>query len=840
MNIYEFVLSKGKLSDVHRAELKTKRGFTDETIEKYRFISGGEYLLGIEEELRKLFLEDDLLKSGVFAFNKVTATTSLSPMLLKDLIIIPYLRGQDVVLLRPHKLGLRDVQIEVYETTWSDNMMIIAESEFKAVAASQLGFAAIGIPGVGSFSKEHFPRLVKLLNDHKVRCCCIIFDSECKDNPKYRNYKPNPSERYDTEYFAYYMAYLLDKEGKDVRIGTLPEGWRVEGKIDIDGALARGKTKEEFQYIIAASKTYRQYREDLPKEAQLVIQRKLDKKYYRSHIRIEFGCYVATRGSGKKEHDEELSNFTVRIIAVHDTSEGLIREVVFTNKHGETSRNFSLSAADMMCDSFRTFCLSVGNYIWKGRQEDISTLWEMSFLDSEDTRTIVEPDCVGWLEDEKMWLFGNVAINKDGQEMRPDEHGIFWTDKKGIKPVGSVVTTGRNTINSGVPALNLYKFDIREFRTRLADTIGENQSNLCLGWVNACFFMEDVFKLHSCFPFLFLRGLKGSGKTKIATWLLSFFGIEGEGYQIEGTTQVAAGRFLSYYSSLPVLFDDYRNIEKVQIKDGFFRNVYNRQSAGKGTKDGFTIREVRIRGTALFTGEETPHDGALMERCVPIWVSEKRRAKDHLRWYATNRLNFSYHAYDLLKRKKELFPVYMRILDEAFDYFVSHKCASRVAVNYAVVVAGYACYFGEKDVEFAKWVSAETDRTAMENKSENQTAIFFEDLLALKIKNRIKDDLWQVEGEYIYIYLHGLYNEWADDYRRRRGEPPFKESAIRDYLKDEPGFVEMSKDKRIKENSLSCMVFGLEDTPKTLKTIVGVSEYAPRGVGADTPTVNLI
>ena len=342
-------------------------------------------------------------------------------------------------------------------------------------------------------------------------------------------------------------------------------------------------------------------------EAQKIIRKKKIK--YFVHLRIAHGCYVATRYRNGEPFPEEISNFTLSIIAIHDTAEGLIREVILTHKSGGRSKSLSITAEEMNNDAFRTFCWKAGNYVWKGKPDDLLVLWESEFVNAEDMRFIVEHDHIGWLDDEKMWLFGNVAVKDDGSELRPDEMGYFGL-KTWYPAIGIVVTTGKNTINSGVPSLSLNQFDIKEFKNRLSDTINPMQANLCLGWMTANLFMTEVFKLHGCFPFLYLRGLKGSGKTKVLSWILACLGIEGEGYSIESTTTVAAGRYLGYFSSLPVMFDDYRNTEKAQAKDGFFRNVYNRQSAGKGMKSEFGIREVKVRGTvclAVRKHRTTPH-----------------------------------------------------------------------------------------------------------------------------------------------------------------------------------------------------------------------------------------
>ena len=108
------------------------------------------------------------------------------------------------------------------------------------------------------------------------------------------------------------------------------------------------------------------------------------------------------------------------------------------------------------------------------------------------------------------------------------------------------------------------------------------QANLCLGWMTANLFMTaECLNSTAVFSLLVSPGPQRFRQDKGVILILACLGIEGEGYSIESTTTVAAGRYLGYFSSLPVMFDDYRNTEKAQAKDGFFRNVYNRQSARK-------------------------------------------------------------------------------------------------------------------------------------------------------------------------------------------------------------------------------------------------------------------
>lgn len=820
--IYEFITNHGKLSDKHIEELRGKRGFSDDTITKLRFFSGGKYLLELEQEIIKEFDKESLIANGICVASGKDAT--LSPTLLDNRIIIPYLNAAGkCYLLRPHKLGLSSVPVEIYCPDWNIvSDLIMTEGEFKAVASAQLGIPAIAVPGISSFSKDNFQRLVKFLNDVKAHNICILFDNEEKSDPKYKNYKDNPADRHDTEFYAYFMARQLDAEGFRAQVGTLPDSWRVQGKADIDGALAQGKTKNDLSIVIASSKTAKQYVEELNREAQIVIRRKMSLKYFRSHIRREFGKYVATRRRGKTEWDEEIANFTMKIIATHQTSEGIIREIQFTNEFGDHSSCFAINPEDMGgAEGFTTFCFRHGNFIWRGHKEDLSNIWEGLFLE-DDGRHIIEPDHIGWIESEGLWLFGNVAVDKEGKEMRPDKNHIFWLEKKGIKPIALGVTSGKTQISEGIPYVSLTPCDILEIKKRLTDTIGEIEAVKCLGWASAIPYLEDIFDVYGCFPFLFITGRTGSGKSTIAEWITCLFGIEDAGKSLSQTTVVAIQRALGYYSSLPVFLDEFRNTSDISFKTGFLRNVYNRQSSGKGIKANFGIREAKVRGTLIIAGEETPNDNAILNRSILIEIIKKSRIINHYDWFTRNKSKFSHHILEIIKNKKRDLDLFMRVLAEAKDYLTKHAGVDdRTAVNHAVLCAGHAITFGEEDLAFTDMIIQEAKKTNTDYQKDNMMHEFISDLQVMAHKGDLKDHYWLVEEGQIFLYFEALYNLWSAD-ARKRGKDPMKSSSLRGYFKEEEGFIGLSVRKQVNGFWRRCITLDYEKCNEEIKNLVEV------------------
>lgn len=844
-DIYTFVASKGVLSDAHRIELTTKRGFSEEVIKAQRFFSGGHYMTAFEEELGAKFKEQDLLASGVFIFDDKTSKSRMNPTLFKETnnidgkpvsgIVIPYLdRDGEPYMLRPHKLGFKGVPVEIFQAKnleGNPQEVILTEGEFKAVAGMAFGLPTIAVPGVGSFSDQHYQKLVDFLKPC-VKRVVIMFDNEIKDDPSITSrYIENPQNRYDTQFYAYYMATRLEESGFETTIATLPNAWREDGKIDIDGAMKQGRTRQDIIRVMLSALSRNKYLGELAPEARQTVLRKRAQKRNRGHIKREFNRYIAMRRRGKSEWEEPISNFVMRIVATHDTSDGIKREVEFINEFGKRSGCFAIPGDSMGSpDKFRTFCFERGDFTWKGTLDDLMNIWESEFLMQDEGRFIVETDQIGWIESEKSWVFGNVAIAPDGKPMRPDSNGVYWLEKRGIKPSPLMISSGKNSMAGGVPHLHLgTPIDFTELRDKLADTIGHEEARVVIGWAVSVAFMEDVFAAYSSFPFLFVTGRWQSGKSTIASWITKLFGIEQEGMSISQTTPVAIQRSLGYYSSLPVFLDEFRNTKDVTMKNGFLRNAYNRQSAGKGVRESFGLREAKVRGTLIIAGEETPKDGALLTRCIAIFVSRARRTADHYKWFTMNRVKLSSFFYQILIKKAELKPAFDKAFQDWKEAFSKEGRDDRLAINYATVVAGYACLFGTEDLSFASWLMKETEALQTEFREEQAVSVFMDDLMAMKTRKLVSSDYWAIEDGKIYVYFHGLHNIWSQEFRKTRGEEAFKEGSIRAYLKEEPGFVDSNVYRWIKGERKKCLVFDFKTASEDLVNLV-TSEADPNSV----------
>ncbi len=792
-DIYIELVKLAHLTEAHRNELRTKRGFTDALIDQLAFRSGGQYLEEIIEKLREQFSDQDIKDAGIF--NQVNGQLVYSDQLLSDKVLIPYLdeRGE-IYYLKPHKFGLKDVPLEAccrYFLKDHPEEVVLAEAEFKAIALYQWGIPAYGIPGISSFGKNHFERLVSDLKEFGVKRVVVIFDNEIKDNPLFPNFKEKPADRFDTDYWCYRMAQELAREGFATRCGRLPDEWRVNGKIDFDGALAAGKTKSDIQRVIAAAITPKEYLDLIPEEGKIIVLKKYDRVFSQNPIEREFNKYVAVRNKGREnEYRETLSNFVINIKTSYFTPEGIIRSIEFVNKFKEVSPPFLLTASEMAgLTEMKKFCLSKGNYIFTGKGSDLSDIWDLEF--SRNIGDVVYmPESIGYIKEHDVWLFATMAIQR-GKVYAPDSDGVMWIKNKGFKPQSIKQNQFGQESEDAIPDLSTKPIDILEVAKKIKHTVGGYEAYAALGWVIATIFSNDIFEQYKCMPILFPHGKRESGKSTFARWIISCFGVEVDGYGISESSQNSIMKGLAYYSSLGCWYDEYRNEPRVTQKDGYFRSAYNRQSSGKGTVT-FQTKSYPVNAALMLSGEELPKDNGLFTRLIPLQLSSYKRDRTYFNWIQKNFKNFSYISYYLITNYETLKPKILETIAALKTELLKTDISDRAAENWAIVAGSFYATI-DPDINFIRWVGTVCQDLKQTGENEHMLNQFLEDILSMVSDHDLNTThIYQekVDGVLYYnLWFNDIYAKWAQRFRSRTGREPFDEGSIRKYLCDEPYYV---------------------------------------------------
>jgi DNA primase catalytic core len=529
--------------------------------------------------------------------------------------------------------------------------------------------------------------------------------------------------------------------------------------------------------------------------------------------------WVMRRGTNGSNVEVPISNFIINILSQHSTREGMLRQVQFVREDGKISGPFVLEPKDMIRnDSFSQYCVGKGKFVWNGNPQDLAGIWSTEFEQIDD-KVVNDIDHMGWIRNENIWAFDNIAVTEDGRSLKPDATGVFWDKDRGIKPKSIIVSSEKlsyGSLSEECPVT------LEEILEKFSDSMGSNSARTALGWVAAVPFMEDIMFRWQSFPFLFLTGKYQSGKSTIMSWLMSFFYQDPKHFTVSETTNVAIQRYLSYYSCLPVFLDEYANESKIKSKEPFFRSVYRRDSAGKGIRSEFGVREGEIRGTLAIAGETTPTDAALISRCIKISVSALERHENHVNWFIDNKKFFSFYFLELLKKRQEKAGEFLEIMAKYDEKLKAIQgIEARVSQHYALVLAGSEILFGESP-HFYEFVKKEAKDVNIANEQQSAVVKFLEDLNTMKAEGVFKHSgpMWAEKAGTGYLYVQGLYHMWTKDLRQRGEITRFDKTAIMTHLKEDPGFESAREKYRVGKQPVWCMTFNLAICDERIRNLV--------------------
>jgi DNA primase len=802
-DLYTALIAAIPLLPQHREQLKTKRGFNDETIDRLQFRSCHESLRDKILELTARFSARELRQAGIFVNDYP------NPKLLKDNVLIPFLECTKITAVKPHKNAFAGFAIRPYIASNLASFVIIAESEFKAAAATQLGYPAIGLTGVSSFSGKHFPMLCDMLKTADVTTICIIFDNEVKDNPAYPNFKKYFWERWDTQFYAFLMAKKLEEQGFEATVATLPDSWNQNGKADIDGGLAMGKVKESFDPVVKSRLHPDDYLKSLPGDARLLATRMYAKWNNHFPVRALGSRYMVFRGKGDDQTEVAVSNFELTIENNIYTADGECRrEVTLENDVGDrVSRAVFEGEHFSHYQAFRKRCLGLGNFQFTGTQTDLQHIVGLETA-REIGKKVYQPDHVGWVKGGDIYLFGNCGVSKTGERLAVDDDGVIWLGLTGYQAI-SLQQGADEDRAVGIPRLWPEDTDPEALIKSIEENFGGYMGvRLACSWLIATLFSHQLSTLYgSAFPMLFVSGQAESGKSTLCRWLSAMAGVQTEGNSYWSGTLVGFQRSIAYYSSLPLWLDEFRNSNEnsIRAKEGFFRSAYDGQMSLKGLRQAFGVRGATVRGRLMVSGQDTPSDLALQQRCVTIRLSHKNRGEQYADLNARVE-QFSGIIPPLVKRFAARRAAVVKAVHTMREHLRNCGLDDRTAITYAIVVGTYDGLIKENDKQFLDFCVTHAKESFAEKESEKPSKMFLEGILTLKARNMLNGNMVRTVGGNVAIYMPGVMPMFREMLRRGGDDVSFKVSTMMNEFEESECFVEKNKQVRFGKGTLRCLV----------------------------------
>jgi 5S rRNA maturation endonuclease (ribonuclease M5) len=558
------------------------------------------------------------------------------------------------------------------------------------------------------------------------------------------------------------------------------------------------------------------------------------------------GCYWRVSFKDGVPQYNKISDFVIVLKNIYITEDGdRHREVIIVREDGQKSNPMLIdSETKVSLKPFRTLIARAVDGTFNGNERDMSGVWELVYSQSPETQVRVTRT-VGRHEGMRGWIFRNKFISDTGTVIDPDKDGVFWLAGKtvGIRPESLNVASNQpsaNGDNSGkvdIPRIepDLSREDAEELMKGIVENLSKNLNNpgqalILLGWMYACIYSNVIFSLNKSFPFLFLWGTKGKGKTSIAKWMQDFYDMRDCGYTSvpQLRSAVGWGRKVEYYSSLPVFIDEIRADKETEEYISLFRSYYDRTPRTMGVKDGFGVKTQEVRSCFMFVGEDLFEDPAARERCIPVRIPvNNRELMESYRWLEDRRHLFSGIVYHWILQaadeNDESLKDEIRELDKLL--VKEAHCSQRTSKNWAVIGV-FAKRIADKympEFDFKQYLFKASSEEATSQKQDTTVMQFFELVEGMMAQEHPKVTIQHVitDGNLVHIWFPAVYKQVLDD---SKGKFPFSKNAVLSAIREEPFFV--SDDRKVKMglNGIRRIVLTL-DMSKAPDVIKNIGQY---------------
>ncbi len=548
-----------------------------------------------------------------------------------------------------------------------------------------------------------------------------------------------------------------------------------------------------------------------------------------------------------KEHSKRISSFVLIIDEIYLLPEELLYSCTLVTEDGSEKQGIIFDARDRTdVNRFRMKTQIITKAHYWGNSMDLSGIWyyEECRCTPKQIKTFQQ---FGWIADEKIYIMGNCAF-KDGK-FYPMTDGYVRIEDINYK-VDHVKVYGGN-----VPKINLEAEYSRQFAAEIAqafhhiaDGIGDDgetdgyKGYVLLGFLPAMLYLDDLFEECQGFPFLFLYGDKGTGKTTMLRFLLHTFGFLCQPATFSTATPDGIYKNLQALSRMPVWFSEYKN-KRIREKPSLLeviQNVFDRYSDEKG---GRTMAERWIQvvnGMLWLDGNDIPEHEIILHRSVFMEFHDgiksaggkrKLTRRNAFSFLQENRQNLSLLLKQImLEQSKERSRMLINETRRLYQYYVQQGVDDRIAKNHAIPIASLTLLNIDIPIEVEEYGLRMCKELMNRVFEESPTKLFFSDLSYLFGKGICDDYTWfetsghyrkedneDFQGEILYVAVGEVLREIQEDYRKKGRMAEHSPYHTKRMLELMSAVIEKSYPKKIHKRTRRCWVFHYEKLDQGIK-----------------------
>jgi hypothetical protein len=336
---------------------------------------------------------------------------------------------------------------------------------------------------------------------------------------------------------------------------------------------------------------------------------------------IKEGRYFGLEKVKEEYHEVDLSNFTMKsLYNLTNGSNNSSRLIVVKRYTGEKVL-LEVRSSDLKPETLETI-LKSQRCTFYGSGTKLKKIFA-HLMDDEKQSIVI--DVLGWNEDHKFYSFADCIITHDDQLIPIDEMGIiqYNQDCFYLPPFGLANVTDKSFENEKKLKYRPGDIDFEKWAELFYKSSGDNAIIGMLFSIMASY-RDMIFNRLGFFPYMFLFGDFGTGKSQFTARLLSMFSADTVGTPLNNSTIVGLNRTVSSICNGMFYFKEFSELTEGSAED-FMLPGYD----GAGRKTGIPTQDNKtkdfpIRSAIIFDGNALPKKGSILSRMIMLWFETSK------------------------------------------------------------------------------------------------------------------------------------------------------------------------------------------------------------------------
>lgn len=430
----------------------------------------------------------------------------------------------------------------------------------------------------------------------------------------------------------YYVDLLLnsDIDFTSLKVINFPESKDANDLLKENLLLEFVQNKENYTTIFNEVENDNDLLQPLIFDSEDINSDFEKKGYY-----IKGGCYWIIETYRKITNHVRISTFTMKILYHFVDGTQNTKRLILIQRHSGELTAIEVQSSDIKISSFETILKSYSCSF-------LGSSWQLNLIisdlmDSEPKATSI--NTLGYNSKFDIYCFSDCIINKNNRILKVNKLGIIkdnsntfylpaWSESKILD---------KHLDNERIFKYNKGQIDFKTWSDLIYKAYDIN-GGIGISFLIMALFRDIVFSELNFFPYLYLYGQAGVGKTSFIDFLLRLFGNKDVGVSLKNSTIKGIARTCSQKTNSIVFLKEYdNNIDKEIV--AFFKNAYDGASytiAQKST-DNKTDSFVIESGVIIDSNYWPTAESAMFDRMIVLtfdkntFTSEKTEAYSKLK-----------------------------------------------------------------------------------------------------------------------------------------------------------------------------------------------------------------